>query len=279
RVHSWIPIPLQIPPDLANGTSVYKAFDVYNNGWFIGGSINITMNYEMQCNVTACHLSKYLSDLYKRPLYGNRESLRDVTMRVAVIATRYDLQAPEEDIHKFLMTPKDFHIDPLSRLGIQIFTLLRESLYTNINCTYHDRWTDVDYTGGIVGALVTDSADLASAPCFMSPGRFRFLTSIAVTGDFRSVCMFRTPRNSGIQGRVFVEPFSTKVWIIFGIILALAAFFLWLTFTVEYHQMGERFMNFVPSLLTTCLISFGSACAQSSFLIPSSMGGRLAFIS
>ena len=137
----------------------------------------------------------------------------------------------------------------------------------------------MDYTGGIVGALVTDSADLASAPCFMSPGRFRFLTSIAITGDFRAVCMFRTPRNSGIQGRVFVEPFSTKVWIIFGIILALAAFFLWLTFTVEYHQMGERFINFVPSLLTTCLISFGSACAQSSFLIPSSMGGRLAFIS
>ncbi|TMW44528.1 hypothetical protein DOY81_010393, partial [Sarcophaga bullata] len=51
------PIPLQIPPNLANGTSVYKAFDVYNNGWFIGGSINITMNYEMQCNVTACHLA------------------------------------------------------------------------------------------------------------------------------------------------------------------------------------------------------------------------------
>ena len=85
-----VPIPppttLQIPFDVAaNGTTVYKAFDVYNNGWFIGGSLNITVNYELQCNVTGCHLSKYLSDLYKRPLYGNRESLRDVTMRVAVI--------------------------------------------------------------------------------------------------------------------------------------------------------------------------------------------------
>ena len=80
-----IPTSLQIQSDVANGTTIYKAFDVYNNGWFIGGSLNITVNYEMQCNVTGCHLSKYLSNLYKRPLYGNRESLRDVTMRVAVI--------------------------------------------------------------------------------------------------------------------------------------------------------------------------------------------------
>lgn len=80
-----VPMPIQLQSDMANGTAVYKAFDVYNNGWFIGGSLNVTVNYEMQCTVTGCHLSKYLSDLHRRPLYGNRESLRDITMRVAVI--------------------------------------------------------------------------------------------------------------------------------------------------------------------------------------------------
>lgn len=147
-----------------------------------------------------------------------------------------------------------------------------------VSYAYYDRWTDVDYSGGIVGALVNDTADLTTAPFFMTAGRFRFLTPIAPTGAFRSVCMFRTPRNSGIQGRVFIEPFSTKVWIMFGSILALAAIFLWLTFVVEYHRM-KPYIDFVPSLLTTCLISFGSACSQGSFLIPGSLGGRLGFIS
>ncbi|KAI8116559.1 kainate 5, Glutamate receptor ionotropic [Lucilia cuprina] len=256
----------------------YINFDAYNNGLFLGGSLNITSNYEIACNSSNCQKTKYLSDLYKRLQYGNRQTLSDITMRVAVVVTRYDLQAPEQDIQNFLLKQQDFHIDPLSRLGIQIFLLLKDSLNTNVSYIYSDRWTDVDYTGGIVGALVTETADLTSAPFFMTAGRFQFLTPIAPTGDFRSVCMFRTPLNSGIQGRVFIEPFSTKVWIMFGVILALAALFLWLTFYVEYYRMKPT-TEFLPSLLTTCLISFGSACSQGSFLIPTSLGGRLGFIS
>lgn len=63
----------------------YMSFDVYNNGWFIGGTINITNNYEIECNKIECRNKKYLSDLYKRNLYGNRETLRDVVLRVAVV--------------------------------------------------------------------------------------------------------------------------------------------------------------------------------------------------
>lgn len=130
-----------------------------------------------------------------------------------------------------------------------------------------------------MGSLVNETADLTSAPFFMTSGRFRFLSSIAATGDFRSVCMFRTPRNSGMHGGVFLEPFSSKVWILFGCSLLLAALMLWLAFFMEHYQMDRYISTFVPSLLTTCLISFGSACAQSSFLIPRSWGGRIAFMS
>uniref|UniRef100_A0A1I8PE28 Ionotropic glutamate receptor C-terminal domain-containing protein n=1 Tax=Stomoxys calcitrans TaxID=35570 RepID=A0A1I8PE28_STOCA len=144
---------------------------------------------------------------------------------------------------------------------------------------YFDRWTDVEYTGGIVGSLVNETADLTSAPFFMTANRFRFLSAIAPTGDFRSVCMFRTPRNSGMHGGVFLEPFSTRVWILFGCILCLTAVFLWLAFYVEYHRLEDYVVSFMPSLLTAGLISFGSACAQSSFLIPRSWGGRVVFIS
>ncbi|XP_046807328.1 ionotropic receptor 75a-like [Lucilia cuprina] len=182
----------------------YINFDAYNNGLFLGGSLNITSNYEIACNSSDCH--------------------------------SFDLQAPEQDIQNFLLKQQDFHIDPLSRLGIQIFLLLKDSLNTNVSYIYSDRWTDVDYTGGIVGALVTETADLTSAPFFMTAGRFQFLTPIAPTGDFRSVACFALP--------------SIR-----------AALFLWLTFYVEYYRMKPT-TEFLPSLLTTCLISFGSACSQ-----------------
>ncbi|XP_073838111.1 ionotropic receptor 75a-like [Musca autumnalis] len=257
----------------------FMAFDVYNNGWLQGGKLNISTNYELECRAGRCYKSKYITDLYKRSVGGNREALRDITMRVAVVVTKYDLNSPPEEINKFLLTQEDFHIDPLARLGYQVMILLLESLYTKVTYTYYDRWTDVEYTGGVVGALVNETADLTSSPFFMTTNRFRYLSALAATGDFRSVCMFRTPRNSGMHGGVFLEPFSTKVWLLFGCILLLAGVLLWLAFIMEHSEMKRYIRTYVPSLLTTCLISFGSACAQSSFLIPRSWGGRMAFIS
>lgn len=67
--------------------TTYITFDVYNNGRFIGGTINITSNYEIECNQTGCELKQYLSDLYKRPLYGNRQTLSDVTIRASVVVS------------------------------------------------------------------------------------------------------------------------------------------------------------------------------------------------
>lgn len=71
--------------------TTFRAFDVYNNGWLIGGQLNISSNYELMCNSRGCHKSKYLSDLYKRGVSGNREALRDVTMRVAVVVRHVEM--------------------------------------------------------------------------------------------------------------------------------------------------------------------------------------------
>uniref|UniRef100_A0A1B0A6Q5 Uncharacterized protein n=1 Tax=Glossina pallidipes TaxID=7398 RepID=A0A1B0A6Q5_GLOPL len=254
-------------------SSSFVVYDVYNNGFQIGGSLNITVDYEVECNSSACLKCKYLSKLHMRSLYGNRERLSDTRMRV----TRFDLKAPHSEINAFLSSQRDFYIDPLARFGFQVLLLLEDSLYTKFSLQYFDKWSDAEYTGGAIGALVNHTVDLTSAPFVMTPMRFHFITPIAPTGDFRSVCMFRTPRNSGIKGSVFVEPFSMQVWIYFGVILALAALLLWFTFLVEYYKMGKH-STFVPSFLTTCLISMGSACAQSSYLLPGSIGGRFLFI-
>uniref|UniRef100_A0A1A9URY2 Uncharacterized protein n=1 Tax=Glossina austeni TaxID=7395 RepID=A0A1A9URY2_GLOAU len=254
-------------------SSSFVVYDVYNNGFQIGGSLNITVDYEVECNSWACLKCKYLSELHMRSLYGNRERLSDARIRV----TRFDLKAPHSEINAFLSSQRDFYIDPLVRFGFQVLLLLGDSLYTKFSLQYFDKWTDAEYTGGAIGALVNQTVDLISTPFVMTPLRFNFITPIAPTGDFRSVCMFRTPRNSGIKGSVFVEPFSMKVWIYFGVILALAAVLLWFTFLVEYYKMGNH-STFIPSFLTTCLISIGSACAQSSYLLPGSIGGRFLFI-
>lgn len=147
-----------------------------------------------------------------------------------------------------------------------------------MNFIFTDRWSFSDIEGGSVGAVVNQTADIGSAPCLATDGRLRHLSAIIETGYFRSVCLFRTPHNAGIRGDVFLQPFSSLVWFIFAGVLLLIGLLLYLTFYLECRRMQPCWrLIAVPSLLTTCLISFGAACSQSSALIPRSTGGRLTF--
>ncbi|EDW29485.1 GL22748 [Drosophila persimilis] len=63
-----------------------------------------------------------------------------------------------------------------------------------------------------------------------------------------------------------------------GGVLSLIGLLLWVTFYMECKRMRRRWLlDYLPSLLTTFLISFGAACIQSSALIPRSNGGRLIY--
>ncbi|XP_034101886.2 ionotropic receptor 75a [Drosophila albomicans] len=263
---------------LDNGDTNYAVYDVYSNGNHIGGKLNMTGNYEVNCNVTKCTLKCYLSTLHLRSKYGHREQLRDVVLRVATVVTQRPITWSPECLIRYLSQDNNTHIDAIARFGFHINLVLKDILQCGMNYTFTDRWSYSDINGGSVGAVVDQTADIASAPCLATEGRLKRMSAIIETGYFRSVCIFRTPHNAGIRGDVFLQPFSAIVWYLFGALLLLIALLLYLVFYVEYKRMPRRrHLNYMPSLLTTILISLGAACSQSSALIPRSTGGRLAY--
>ncbi|KAH8405061.1 hypothetical protein KR222_010395 [Zaprionus bogoriensis] len=262
---------------LEKDTVGFTLYDVYNNGKHIGGKLNMTGDYEVHCNSSCCHLVRFLSSLHLRSKYGNREQLRDVVMRMATVVTKRPANWPREVLLNFLTLENETHIDALARHGFQIFIILKDLLQCEMNFTFMDRWSTTDFSGGSVGAVVDQTADIGST-CLATPGRLQHLSAIIETGYFRSICMFRTPHNAGIRGDVFLQPFSALVWYTFAGILVLISLLLWLIFYWECKRMRRRWrLQFVPSLLNTFLISFGAACIQSSSLTPRSTGGRLAY--
>lgn len=140
-------------------------------------------------------------------------------------------------------------------------------------------WSRTEYSGGVIGAVGVDqTTDLSSSPFLITNNRFLHSRPTMPVGKFRQVCIFRTPRNAGIRGEVYLEPFSSQVWTFFAVILFLIGVLMWCTFVVERRQL-KLYLDFLPSLLTSCMIAFGSACCQGSFLIPNSTGGRMMFFS
>lgn len=100
-----------------------------------------------------------------------------------------------------------------------------------------------------------------------------FLQPLTKFSDFREICMFRNPRSAsaGLSATEFLQPFSGGVWLAFALLLLGAGFLLWITFLLERRREWK------PSLLTTCLLSFGTGCIQGAWLTPRSTGGRMAF--
>lgn len=128
-----------------------------------------------------------------------------------------------------------------------------------------------------MGDIADENVELSTTPFVLSTARLRRIFPTNELAQFRSVCIFRTPHNAGIKAVVFLEPFTPGVWIVFLGLLILSGLFLWLIFRLE-HRWMQQCLQYIPSLLTSCLISFGAACIQGSHLIPRSTGGRLAFI-
>ncbi|XP_053956449.1 ionotropic receptor 75a-like [Anastrepha ludens] len=257
--------------------AAYTLYDVYNNGYYHGGKLNMTLDREIYCTAAQCTLSKYLSKLHLRSKYGNRNQLHDVTMRLTVVVTKVPLTAPPEEIFAFLRSVSDTSKDSIARFGFQAVSILIHFLGCNVNYTLVNRWTINETHGGLIGALAVQSADLISTPFIPTAPRMEFFTVIAETSSFRSICLFRTPRNSGIQGDAFLKPFNTTVWLLFGLLLLLTAAVLWSIFRLERKRMHQRYVDYMPSFLATFLISFGSACSQGSDLVPGSIGGRMVF--
>lgn len=65
----------------------YIIYNVYNNGHQIGGQLNVTVDYSIECNDRECTNLSFISDLYQRTVYGNRNNLYDINFRVATLVS------------------------------------------------------------------------------------------------------------------------------------------------------------------------------------------------
>ncbi|ALC43864.1 Ir75c, partial [Drosophila busckii] len=266
-----------IKPAKLHNDSVFILYDVYNKGSHLGGKLNITIDQSVYCNESSCVRQHYLSDLYKRTRLQQRSDLSGITFRHAAVVSKVPINSSEDKLLEFLESENEPHWDFMSRMLYKSNVHLQELFKFNVKFHWMDQWSINDYIGGAMGELVTEAAEISSTPFVISPARLTYIFPLTDVTQFRSICIFRTPHNAGIQMGVFLAPFKPSVWLTFGCLLLFSSLLLWLIFRLE-HRWTQHCLQYMPSILTSCLITFGAACIQGSYLIPHSSGGRLAFI-
>ncbi|CAD7005840.1 unnamed protein product [Ceratitis capitata] len=270
-----------LPRNLTEASNIsYITYDVYNNGRFLGGKLNMTLDREFECNLESCYIKRNLSALHTRTKYGNRNLLHDITMRVTVVVTKRPLTLPVPVLLDFLTSENNSDVDPISRFGYKIFLIYKDffGCILLMRYTFRAHWGLNDTHGGGVGDVALGYSDFLSTPFLISAERLRYFSPLVESGGFRLLCLFRTPRSTGMKGSAFIEPFNGSVWLVFGILLVVSAIFLWRTFALELRNFHTN-LSYKPSLLSTALLAFGSACYQGSSIVPTSAGGRMAYFS
>ncbi|XP_055903391.1 ionotropic receptor 75a-like [Eupeodes corollae] len=251
-------------------------YDVFNNGKFLGGKLNITLNKEITCDKDSCTTS-YLSGLELRPKAGNRCNLNDTTFRISTVTAELPLNSSTEAILYYLLTDNSTHKEPLSRYSYKIVFILQQMMHYKVHYIHRYKWSDNETAGGSFGDIPTGNAELSGCGYVPTEPRLKIVSVVSPMGDFKSIFIFRTPQNQGLYGGVFLSPFSTAVWIAFAAVILGFAVLLWAIFAIEFRI--KKYVEFIPSLLLTFLISFGLACFQGAALIPCTAGGRIAFFS
>ncbi|KAH8296113.1 hypothetical protein KR054_001963 [Drosophila jambulina] len=254
-------------------TRNFILYDIYNKGLQLGGELNVTADREISCSEQECHRQRYLSDLHKRSPLQHRKTFTGLTMRATGVITALPLNSSKKDIFAFLESRDQIHLDTYARFGYQSRQPLMEMLDCKFKYIIRDRWEDGNVTGGMIGDLIDGLADITVAPFIYSLERGIFLQPITKFAVFREICIFRNPRSvsAGLSATEFLQPFSGAVWLTFALLLLLAGCLLWITFLVERRRKWK------PSLLTSCLLSFGAGCIQGAWLTPRSTGGRMGF--
>lgn len=126
--------------------SSYTLYDVYNNGYYYGGKLNMTLDREIYCNSEECYVNKYLSKLHLRNKYGNRNKLHDATLRLTVVVSSMNIKLDEilsklnlqvtkvpitsspEEIFAFLRSINGTNYDAIARFGFQALSILVDYL-------------------------------------------------------------------------------------------------------------------------------------------------------
>uniref|UniRef100_A0A6P4F9E5 Uncharacterized protein LOC108046711 n=1 Tax=Drosophila rhopaloa TaxID=1041015 RepID=A0A6P4F9E5_DRORH len=198
-------------------TENFILYDLHNKGRQLGAKLNITADREINCNERECRVKRYLSDLHTRNLLQHRKSFTGLTMRATAVVTALPLNSSIEKIFEFMEAKDRLYLDTYGRLGYQARQPLRDMLDCKFKYIFRDRWSDGNATGGMIGDLILDVADLAIAPFIYSFDRGIFLQPLTKFSVFREMCMFRNPRSvsAGLSATEFLQPFSGGVWLTF----------------------------------------------------------------
>ncbi|XP_067643681.1 ionotropic receptor 75a-like [Eurosta solidaginis] len=261
-----------------NSTQFYIKYDVFNNGRYLGGKLNMTIDREIKCNWGGCHINRYLSTLHLRSKYGHRNKLHDIRMRVSTAVTERPISSPVPVLFNFLLSENCTDVDTIARFGFHVLLIYKDFFGCEMIFTFHNHWGKTETSGGAIGDAVMERTELVSTPFLITTNRLKFFSPIVQTGSYRSVCLFRTPRSSSLKGDAFLQPFEGSVWLVFGVLLVILAVVFWIIFAFESGNIQSH-LPYKPSLLATQLMAFGSACCQGSSIVPFSIGGRIAFVS
>ncbi|XP_046734040.1 ionotropic receptor 75a-like [Diprion similis] len=238
----------------------YNLYDVYNPAKERGGKLNVT-------KLASWYNETGLNVTLTQGRYQRRANFHGLQLKVIAV-TQY--RPDDVSIEEYLQDHRTKALDSMTKFAFAILMHLGELFNFTMEVEETSFWDQVTENGthlGMVGILQRSESDLGSTPALLNKERALLIKAIHPVWPWRTCFMFRS-----MASRVsdeFIRPFSTKSWIVTGLVVTIFIIILGLTLKVELVK--DRFNNWFE----IGLVATGIMCQQGSLLNPTSISSRL----
>lgn len=249
-----------------NGT--FNLFDVYNPGFNLGGTPEITLvgfwngsTMHKQVNTT---------------FYSQRKSMTGIVIRTGSVVLETNHSGTFEE---YMLDRRYKHLDTMSKFHYPMFLLLEEiHNFTHTKTIIEDKWfgnyqngTD----GGIAKYLYWDQIDITCTGASQRPPRVEVFDYLMPSYHFRPCYIFLNPGSYDPFSNQFLKPFANTVWYVTLLVCLLICAVIKLFYRAENRFFGLKTKY---CWATAILVTISTIFQQGSSIFPCSYAGRFVFI-
>ncbi len=138
--------------------------------------------------------------------------------------------------NNFICFNSDIHIDAVSKVSYHLTNDLISFMNATVKYSIVPTWGYLNQTtgewSGMVGEILSDTADIGATPLFLTGNRVSLLEYISRPTAARGGFMFRAPKLS-YTNNIYLLPFDRLLWMCLGFLVLVIALFLFGAVMIE----------------------------------------------
>ncbi|KAG7204596.1 hypothetical protein KM043_005015 [Ampulex compressa] len=239
----------------------YDLYDVFNHCKYRGGSLNITQ-------LGTWRRSSGLNITLTQPLINRRANMHGIRLKSSGVIQYRPKDMRLEDYMQDINTRS---LDSMHKFAHAMISHTADLFNFSVHASEIIYWDKHSLHGVIFEFLQSNYIDFGSNPRVMVSERLDFATLIGAAWPIKPCFMLLSTSTNKIRLEIFLKPFTTATWCLYGIFSIFSIFVVRMVMNREGIGKAERYSG-------AMVVSVEIMCQQGASFSPKRIASRIALL-